>query len=96
MNFSGYLGTLSVNLIGSFLIGLVFIFFQSKFPGGELLQNGIMVGLLGGFTTYSAFSLEVVNMLASGLLGRALMYVLITVICCITAAFVGATVGRAI
>ncbi len=96
MNFAGYLSTLSVNLIGSFIIGLVFIFFQNKFPGGELLQNGIMVGLLGGFTTYSAFSLEVVNMLTSGLLGRALIYALITLIGCITAAFFGATIGRAI
>ena len=93
---ASYLSTLSVNFIGSFLIGLVFITLQNKYPSGELIHSGIMIGLLGGFTKYSAFSLEVVNMIASGLLGRALMYIFITLICCLAAAFVGTTVGRAL
>ncbi|NNC54438.1 MAG: CrcB family protein, partial [Pseudomonadales bacterium] len=59
------LGTLLVNLLGSFLIGALLVVFADK-GGSEALRAGVVVGLLGGFTTFSAFSLETVQLLERG------------------------------
>ena len=66
-----FVGTLAVNLVGSFIIGLLLIWFHGRLPIGDVLRTGILVGLLGGITTYSAFSMETVNMMIAGLYGRA-------------------------
>jgi CrcB protein len=58
--------TLAVNLIGSFLIGFLLVWFQENELAGTLLKTGIVVGLLGGFTTYSTFSMEVLQMMMAG------------------------------
>jgi CrcB protein len=82
-------GTLGVNLLGSFLIGALFIWFQSRGPHHEILRAGLIVGLLGGFTTFSAFSLETYNLILSGHPARARVNVLTSVILCIAAAAAG-------
>ena len=56
-------GTLMANVVGSFLIGLLLMWFQGRLPISDYLRTGILVGLLGGFTTYSAFSMETINMI---------------------------------
>ena len=96
MSAPGYWGTLLVNLVGSFLIGLMFVVFENRAPIPEMFRVGIVVGLLGGFTTYSAFSLEMVNMLMSGLYARAGMYVIGTVLACLSATLFGVMVGRSL
>ena len=50
-------GTVTVNLLGSFLVGVCMVLIAGKTAGAELWRLGLMVGLLGGFTTFSAFSL---------------------------------------
>ena len=90
----GYWGTLLVNLVGSFLIGLIFVLFENRLPIPEMFRVGIVVGLLGGFTTYSAFSLEIVNMLMSGLYARAGIYMITTVLACLSATLIGVIVAR--
>ena len=92
----GFWGTLSVNLVGSFLIGLLFILFENKYPTGGLLRTGILVGVLGGFTTYSAFSMEVVHMMASGFYARAGTYVVVTLTVCLAGTLIGTMLGRSI
>ena len=47
--------TLMVNVVGSFLVGLLLMWFQEKLPISDVLRTGILVGLLGGVTTSSAF-----------------------------------------
>ena len=87
-------GTLVVNLIGSFLVGLLVIWFQGKLPISDVLRTGILIGLLGGFTTYSAFSMEVVNMMMAGFYGRASAYVVVMVGVCLMGTWVGVLLGR--
>ncbi len=60
------LGTLSVNLLGSFILGLLATLFLEKVIVGQELRLFLLVGLLGAFTTYSTFSLETLNLLRSG------------------------------
>ena len=89
-----FLGTLVVNLAGSFLVGVLLIWFQGKLPINDVLRTGIMVGLLGGFTTYSAFSMEAVNMMMAGFYGRASAYVVVTVAVCLMGTWAGVMLGR--
>ncbi len=58
-------GTLAVNIIGSFLIGVLSEFFSYLSVGSEV-RMFVLVGLLGGFTTFSSFSLETINLFRDG------------------------------
>lgn len=60
------LGTLSVNLLGSFILGLFATLFIEKMVINQELRLFLLVGLLGAFTTYSTFSLETLNLMRSG------------------------------
>ncbi|SVB99998.1 uncharacterized protein METZ01_LOCUS252852 [marine metagenome] len=91
-----FVGTLVVNLVGSFMIGLLLIWFQGRLPISDVLRTGILVGLLGGFTTYSAFSMETVNMMMAGLYGRASAYVVVTVVVCLMGTWAGVMLGRSV
>ena len=91
-----FLGTLVVNLAGSFLVGVLLIWFQGKLPINDVLRTGIVVGLLGGFTTYSAFSMETVNMMMAGLYGRASAYVVVMVVVCLMGTWAGVMLGRSV
>jgi fluoride exporter len=83
--------TLTVNLIGCFAIGLLYIWLTARAGlGGDLMRLFWMTGVLGGFTTWSAFALEA-NLLGFSLAGAA--YVLITVVGCIAAAWLGRYLG---
>ncbi len=89
-------GTLAVNLIGGFLMGaLVGTLARTSVPG-ENWRLLLAVGVLGGFTTFSAFSLDTVVMLQRGDLGMAALYVLASVIGSIVALFVGLSLIRAV
>ena len=59
------LGTLLVNLIGSFIIGLAWGFFETN-SFSPNLRAFLFIGVLGGFTTFSSFSLETMNLLRDG------------------------------
>lgn len=65
------LGTLAVNLIGCFLVGLLFHLMQERFLVNQNLRAIIMVGLLGGFTTFSSFGLQTFTLLQDGEFGFA-------------------------
>jgi CrcB protein len=66
------LGTLAANLIGAYLVGLAIAFFLWRSDLSPLWRFAIVTGFLGGLTTFSAFSAEVVGALGSGALGAAL------------------------
>jgi len=59
-------GTLSVNLLGSFLLGLLATLFLEKAIANQELRLFILIGVLGAFTTYATFSLETMNLLRGG------------------------------
>ncbi len=93
---AGYpFGTLAVNLVGGLLMGvLVGVLARNAAPEGWRLLLG--VGVLGGFTTFSSFSLDVVTMAERGAPGLALGYVLVSVIGSIAALFAGLSAVRAV
>ena len=89
------LATLAVNAVGSLLIGVLAGSLDRFGTGREWALLG-MTGFCGGFTTFSAFSLETVKLLRDGNGGAAALYVLASVAVCLTAAWGGwALAGRA-
>jgi CrcB protein len=88
------IGTLAINVLGSFLIGILFfVFNDSSFQ--ELFRSFIIVGVLGGFTTFSSFSLETVGLLNNGRYGAAMIYVLASVSLGLSATMLGMKLMRA-
>ena len=87
-------GTLAVNLIGGFAMGLLVGVLARISVPGENWRLFLSVGVLGGYTTFSSFSLDVANMIQRGDLGIAAFYVLLSVIGSITALFSGLVLVR--
>ncbi len=87
-------GTLAVNLIGGFCMGLL-VGTLARTGGSEQTRLLVGVGLLGGFTTFSAFSLDAVTMIERGQWGVALTYALVSVIGSVLALFGGLYLMRA-
>jgi fluoride exporter len=87
-------GTLAVNVIGGFLMGLFIELLARRFEGSPELRLFIAIGILGGFTTFSSFSLDVVVLWERGELAIALSYVLASVILSIGALFLGLWLAR--
>ena len=87
-------GTISVNILGSFLIGY---FITSSF-GNNLSENFIkfflIIGLLGSFTTFSAFSYEVLDLINSKKYVSSLSYILISISICIISAYLGTLLNK--
>jgi len=77
MNRVFFWGTISVNIIGSFIIGIAWALFEQHVEQ-ENLRFFIMIGLLGGFTTFSSFSLESLTLLKNEEFKLAISYILIT------------------
>ena len=87
-------GTLFVNIVGCFLAGLLLTLFVTRIPLSDLLRNGLQIGLLGGFTTFSAFSLDTIALFGQGLWFRGLLYIVTSVIVSLLGAYLGMSVGR--
>lgn len=88
-------GTLTVNLIGGLLMGLL-AGVLARTGGTEHTRLLIGVGVLGGFTTFSAFSLDAVTMIERGQWGVAVTYALVSVIGSVLALFAGLYLVRAL
>ncbi|WP_425037367.1 fluoride efflux transporter CrcB [Primorskyibacter sp. S187A] len=88
------LGVISVNILGSFLMGFFVVLAAQK--GLTAWGPFVMTGVLGGFTTFSAFSLETVTLLERGQLGLAMAYVVGSVVLSVGGLYVGVTMARGI
>ncbi|CUS46165.1 CrcB protein [hydrothermal vent metagenome] len=87
-------GTLAVNLIGGFAMGLLVGTLARMSVPGENWRLLLGVGILGGYTTFSAFSLDMVTMIQRGDLGMATLYALVSVAGSIVALFAGLSLVR--
>jgi fluoride exporter len=85
--------TLTVNLLGSFAIGLIYMYVAARAGSADNARLFWMTGVLGGFTTYSAFAIESVLL---GFSATALAYVTATVLGCLAAAILGMKIGGAL
>lgn len=87
-------GTLLVNVLGSLLMGLAFVYIMERAVFPVEFKPFIMTGFLGAFTTYSAFSLEAWQLIDRGELFPALAYIIGTTLLCILALFIGVLMAR--
>ena len=81
---------------GTLLIGYVLEWLPQPHEGAPYLRLLLVTGLLGGFTTYSAFSVETLRLAQTGFPGRALLNISLTLVLCLAAVWVGYQIGRAI
>jgi CrcB protein len=90
-------GTLLINVIGSFVISFFGMLTGSaaRFAVPYEARVFVTVGLCGGFTTFSSFSLQTVDLVRTGQAGRALLYVAASVILCLGACALGLTAAQA-
>ena len=88
--------TFTVNALGSLGLGLVFILAEDRSWFGADLRLLLGTGVMGGFTTYSAFNLESIGLMQNEAFGRAALYMTGTVLVCLVAGVLGLILGRAI
>ncbi len=87
-------GTLAVNVAGSLVMGFLYVMLIERTSADPIWRAGLIVGVLGGFTTFSAFSIETLNLITGGEFGRALLNVVGSVTLCLLAAWLGVIGGR--
>ena len=87
-------GTLVINVLGSALMGILYVLLVERAGAGESWRLFALTGVLGGFTTFSAFSLETLFLLQQGAGLRAAAYVLASVAGCVLAAWLGVEISR--
>lgn len=88
-------GTLLVNVTGSFLMGLFFVLILDRFDGaGAQLRAFVLIGILGGYTTFSSFAIETLNLLEGGEWLSALVNIILSVTVSILAVWLGVLGGR--
>ncbi len=86
--------TLSINVLGSFLMGFLFFETLERINVSPELRTGILTGGLGTYTTFSTFSIEAIHLLEQGHLTLAALYVGASVVFSVAAAFFGAYLSR--
>lgn len=89
-------GTLAVNVVGSLLMGFLYVMLIDKLPLGPTWRAALLVGLLGAFTTFSTFSIETLNLMEEGEMIKALLNILLSVVLCLGAAWLGVLAGRTV
>lgn len=88
------LGTWAVNILGSFLFGLLFVWISQRVTMQDVLRLSLLVGFLGAFTTFSSFSFESLRLLQSGHALTAMAYILSSVALCLLATWLGMRLGE--
>jgi CrcB protein len=86
--------TMSINVMGSFLMGFLFVETLERLTLSPPLRTGILTGFLGGYTTFSTFEMESVLFAEGGELVKAVLYVFLSVGLGFAAAFGGAYIAR--
>ena len=89
------LGTLSVNVLGSFFIGGLYIFLSERPELSETYRHLLITGFLGALTTFSTFSLETLLLIEQGHYNTALFNVLSSIIFCLGSAYLGISLAKA-
>lgn len=84
-------GTIGINIAGSFIIGFfgTLTLAAGRFPVSDNLRLLVMVGICGGFTTFSSFSLQTLDLLRAGAVTRAALNVALSVLLCVAAVALG-------
>jgi len=87
-------GTLAVNVLGSLLMGFLFVMLVERLAISAEWRAALLVGLLGAFTTFSTFSFETLALFESGEPVKAITNIALSVFLCLTATWLGLSLGR--
>ena len=88
------IGTFFVNVLGSFIIGLLINALEMRSSSEIFIKYFLIVGVLGSYTTFSSFSYEVIELYNNKKLFLSIIYILASVFSCILAAYVGYTINK--
>jgi len=87
-------GTLAVNVLGSLLMGFIFVVLVERLAMSAEWRAALLVGLLGSFTTFSTFSFETLALFENGEPIKALVNIMLSVFICLLATWIGLSLGR--
>ena len=87
-------GTFVVNAAGGLAMGILFVLFTERLADSAVLRAGVLIGVLGGFTTFSSFSIETFNLVEQGEIAKAGLYAFGSVFLCVLCTWLGVRIGR--
>lgn len=87
-------GTLTVNVLGCLVMGFLFVLFIDRLSDNAVLRAGVLIGVLGGFTTFSSFTIETMNLIEQGAWLRAIVNMTGSLLLCMAATWLGIALGR--
>ena len=87
-------GTLTVNVFGCLVMGLAFVLLVERVGESAVLRAGLLIGVLGGFTTFSSFSIETINLIEQGALAKAAGNMAASLVLCLGATWLGVVLAR--
>ena len=88
-------GTLTVNFFGSLAMGFLYVWLFDRLNMGAGWRAFAVIGFLGSFTTFSAFSMETLNLILQGAWVRSMINIMLSLMLCVGAAGLGVWLGRA-
>lgn len=91
------IGTLTVNILGSCLFGFLSWYLVERYSSVaqfEVLKVAVLTGFLGGYTTFSAFSMEMLHLIQTGYVFKAFSYAFVSVTVCVLACFLGLLLAK--
>ena len=91
-----FINTLIVNIIGSFLIGYLIVLLENKSLSQDFIKYFFIIGVLGSFTTFSAFSLETIDLLVNKKILIAFFYIFSSLFLCLLFTFIGLNLNKII
>ena|SRR2546423_14031537 len=89
-------GTLLVNIVGCFLAGFLFYLMQERFLVNQTVRTAVMIGFLGGFTTFSSFGLQTFTLLRDSEFGFAALNIVVSNLVGLLMVWIGYTLARAL
>ena len=91
-----FINTLIVNIIGSFLIGYLIVLLENKSLSQDFIKYFFIIGVLGSFTTFSAFSLETIDLMVNKKFLMAFFYIFSSLFLCLLFTFIGLNFNKLI
>ena len=87
-------GTLAVNVLGCLAMGVLFVLLVERMGASAVWRAGLLIGVLGGFTTFSSFSIETFNLIEQGAMAKAAGNMAASLILCVGATWLGVILAR--